>query len=139
MSNDEVKMKWIVLTCDGSGMPIAHHFAQEGEKVWVGHVQDKSELHNGDEEKPEDKKKRTQQFDGIVKKETAKRLVAALKKISNKDEYFIFVDRNNLWFYAEQLQKAGFTKGIFPTKEDFDLEKEREQAMKFVEENYGKM
>lgn len=133
---DKSKLNYIVLTCDGSGMPIAHHFAQEGKKVWVGHVIDKSELKNGDEEKPEDQKKRIKQFDGIVKKFPAKKLVKALKGMKNKDDYFIFVDRNNLWFYAEQLQKAGFKNGIFPTKEDFDLEKEREQAMKFVEEHY---
>lgn len=133
---DSTIKNWIVLTCDGSGMPIAHHFAQEGKKVWVGHVIDKSELKNGDEEKPEDQKKRVKQFDGIVKKVPAKKLVKALKGMKNKDDYFIFVDRNNLWYYAEQLQKAGFKNGIFPTKEDFDLEKEREQAMKFVEDNY---
>ena len=95
--------QWIVLTADGSGFPIAHHLLQEGHKVWVGQVQDKSELKNGDEEKPEDKKKRLAQFEGIVKKVPAKKLVKALKTMANKDEFFIFVDRNNLWAYSEEF------------------------------------
>lgn len=127
---------WIILTADGSGFPIAHHLQQEGKKVFVGQIQDKKELKNGDVEKPEDKQLRLQEFKGIVQKYPADKLVKSLKKVKNKDEYFIFCDRNNLWFYSEQLLKAGFTKGIFPTKKDFDMEKEREEAMNFVEENY---
>ena len=36
-----------------------------------------------------------------------------------------------------RILKAGFKNGIFPTKKDFDLEKEREEAMEFVEEHYS--
>ena len=136
-TNENTVKTWIVLTCDGSGMPIAQHLKEEGKSVYVGHVQDKSELRNDDPpEEKEDQEKRLKQFEGIVRKESAKKLVKALKTIKDKDSYFIFCDRNNLWYYAEQLQKAGFKNGIFPSKEDFNLEKEREEAMNFVEQNY---
>ncbi len=137
VSEPENKIKcWITLTVDGSGMPIAHHLQQEGHKVIIGQVQDKSELEPDAKEPPEDKKQRLQQFDGILTKYPADKLVKALKKVKNKDEYYIYCDRNNVWPYAEQLQKAGFKNGTFPTKKDFDMEKEREEAMNFVEEFY---
>jgi len=117
-------------------MPVAHHLQLEGKEVIVGHVQDKDELRNGDKEKPEDKEKRLQEFEGIVKKYPADKLVKALRKVKNKDDYFIFCDRNNLWYYSEQLLKYGLTNGIFNTTADFDLEKESEEAMNFVEEHY---
>ena len=136
MDYEDTIKTWVLLTCDGSGMPVAHHLQLEGKEVIVGHVQDKDELRNGDKEKPEDKEKRLQEFEGIVKKYPADKLVKALRKVKNKDDYFIFCDRNNLWYYSEQLLKYGLTNGIFNTTADFDLEKESEEAMNFVEEHY---
>lgn len=127
---------WITLTVDGSGMPIAHHLMEEGHNVIVGQVQDKRELEPDAKEDPKDKEQRLQQFQDILTKYPADKLVKALKKVKNKDEYYIYCDRNNVWPYAEQLQKAGFKNGTFPTQKDFDMEKEREEAMNFVEEYY---
>lgn len=127
---------WITLTVDGSGLPIAHHLQQEGKEVVVGQVQDKKEIDPEAKESPEDKAQRLKQFNGVLKKYPADKLVKALKKVKNKDDYYIYCDRNNLWPYAEQLEKAGFKNGTFPTKVDFDMEKEREAAMQFVEDNY---
>lgn len=139
MEKDESQVNakiWVTLTCDGSGFPIAYHFQEEGGKVYTGQVMDKRELKNGDKEEPKDMKQRIKQYNGLLKKHPAKKLVEALKKVKNKDDYFIYADRNNLWFYATELRKAGFRNGIFPTKEDFDMEKEREIAMQFVEKHY---
>jgi hypothetical protein len=127
---------WVTITVDGSGMPIAHHLKQEGHRVVVGQVQDKSELQKGDKEDPKDKKNRLAQFDGILDKYPADKLVKALKKVKNKQDYYIYCDRNNVWPYAQELLEAGFTNGTFPTEEDFEMEKEREEAMEFVEEYY---
>lgn len=129
--------KFIVLSSGWDGMPIAYHLQQEGFDVTVGQVQDKSELKNGDEkEEADDKSERLSQYNGMVKKLPARKLVDALKKVSNKDEYFIFCDQNSLWSYSEELLKAGFKNGLFPTKKDFDFEKSREAAMSFVDANY---
>lgn len=127
---------WITLTSGWDGMPIAFHIQEEGNTSVIGQVQDKSELRAGDKEDPDDKKERLSQYEGMVKKFPARNLVNALKKVKNKDEYFIFCDQNALWPYAEELLKAGFKKGLFPTKADFDFEKEREAAMDFVGEHY---
>lgn len=137
MKTDDSTIKtWITLTLDATGMAVAQHLHEEGHESIIGQVQDKKELHKEEEEDPKDKKKRLKIFDGMMKKYPAADLVKALKKVKNKDEYFIYCDRNDLWPYAEELLKAGFTKGIFPLKQDFDLEKEREEAMNFVEEHY---
>lgn len=127
---------WVTLTFDATGMAIAHHLQLEGKKSYIGQAQSKKELKKDDDEKPEDKKKRLELYDGIVQKHPAARLVKALKKMKDKDKYFIYVDRNDLWPYAQELLRAGFTKGIFPTEEDFEMEQEREDAMAFVEEHY---
>lgn len=129
-------IKWIILSSGWDGLPIAYHLHQEGNEVIVGQVQDVAELKNGSTEEDEDRKERLSQYDGMVKKYPAAKLVKALKKVKNKDEYFIFCDQNSLWLYAEELLKAGFKNGLFPTKEDYEFEKGREAAMDFVEEHY---
>lgn len=131
------KFKYIVLSSGWDGTAAAYHLKQEGYDVTLGQVQDRKELKNNDPtEDPEEKKERLTQYDGMLKKVPAKELVKALLKVKNKDEYFIFCDQNSLWFYSEILLKAGFTNGLFPTKEDFEMEKDRNKAMEFVKANY---
>lgn len=138
MDKEKTQVKnWITLSAGWDGQPIAYHIQQEGGKSYLGQIQDFKELKIDKEpEEPEDKEQRLSQYDGMLRKERAAKLVGALKKIANKDDYFIFCDQNQLWFYAEQLLRAGFTKGLFPTEEDFNFEKGREEAMNFVEEHY---
>lgn len=132
--------KYVLITKGWDAMPVFYHLQQEGCEVLVGQVQDDSELKiDFDKEDPEDKKQRLSQYEGMMKKYPARKLCDALKKVKNKDEYFIFCDQNSLFVYGEELLSAGFTKGLFPTKQDYDLEKEREQAMEFVETNYAKV
>lgn len=130
------KLTFITLTSGWDGLPIAYHLQEEGNKSLVGQVQDFSEIKKDDKEDPEDKEERLSQYNGMLQKYPAKRLVKALKKVDNKDDYFIFCDQNQLWPYAEELLKAGFKNGLFPTEADFEFEKGREEAMNFVEEHY---
>lgn len=131
-------LNYVVFTSEGTGLPIAHHLMLEGYNVLVGQAETFKEL--GIESTPdEDKKLKDSQvlFKDIIKKKyPALKLLSALEKIKDKDNYFVYCDLNSLYKYGERLLKAGFTKGIFPTKEDYDFEKGREQAMDFVEENY---
>ena len=138
MNPSEKQVKnWITFSAGWDGMPIAYHLQLEGGKSYLGQTQDFDELKIDKEpEEPKDKKERLSQYDGMIKKVPAMKLVKALKAMENKDDYFIFCDQNSLFVYAEQLIKAGFTKGLFPTKEDFEFEKGREEAMQFVEEHY---
>lgn len=131
------KPKFIVLSSGWDGTTAAYHLKQEGYDVTLGQVQDKSELKNKDApEHPDEKYERLSQYDGMIKKVPAKDLVRALLKVENKDDYFIFCDQNNLWFYADILLKAGYKNGLFPTQADFLMEKERKQAMEFVKHHY---
>lgn len=131
------KKKFIVITSGWDGMPVAYHLQNEGYDVTVGQVQDKSELKNNDpKEDSGEKESRLSQYNNILKKVPAQDLVDALKLVENKDDYFIFCDQNSLWIYAEQLVSAGFKHGLFPTKENFVFEKDREKSMAFVEEHY---
>lgn len=131
------KLKFIVLSSGWDGCAIAYHLKQEGYDVTLGQVQDKSELKNEDpKEDPDEKKERLTQYDGMIKKVPARDLVRALLKVEKKGEYFIFCDQNSLWFYSEILLKAGYTNGLFPTHEDFLMEKDRKQAIEFVKKNY---
>jgi hypothetical protein len=132
-------MKYVILTKGWDGMPVAYHLATlDEQEVFVGQVQSDKELgiESGKEDE-EEKKSRLSQYDGMLKKFPAEKLVSALKKVRDKDDYFIFCDQNNIFAYAEELLKYGFTKGLFPTKDDYELEKDRAKAMEFVESNYS--
>lgn len=130
-------MRFVTITSGWDGCPIAYHLGLDGEQSILSQVQDYGELNiEKEKEDPEDKKERLSQYEGMMKKVPAREMVDLLKKVEDKDNYFIFCDQNNLFEYAEELLEAGFTKGLFPTKEDFEFEKGREEAMKFVEEYY---
>lgn len=129
-------MKYICLTLGWDGMPIAYQLQQEGYDVTVGQIQSKTEIGQKDDEESDDKESRLKQFDGMLNKVPAAKLVKALMKVPNKDDYFIYCDQNAIFDYAQQLRNAGFTKGNFPTKEDYDFEKNRDDAMTFVKKNY---
>ena len=130
-------MKYAIFTQDYGGIPFSLSLKREGYDVVLGQIQDVSELKNDSpEECSEDKKERLTQYDGLVKKVPAKELMKSLIKVKNKDEWFIFFDHNSLWYYSEILLKAGFKNGLFPTKLDYEFEKNREEAMAFVEANY---
>ena len=117
-------------------MPIAFALQNEGKEVYVGQIQDVSELKNGDPpEEAEDKKERLSQYEGMLKKYPAEKLLKALLKVKDPSEYFVVCDQNNLWYIGEKLSKAGF-KGMLPLKEDYEFEKDRKLAMDFVSKNY---
>lgn len=118
------------------GFPIAYKLQQEGCQVMVGQVESKADLGQDDDEKPEEKEMRLKQYDGMLEKMPAWKLIETLKKVSDKEKYLIFFDQNNLYPLAQELLDAGFTKGLFPLEEDFEFEKDREAAMRFVAEQY---
>lgn len=128
-------MIYVFLSYEGLSFPIAQRMQDDGVRVLVGQVQDASEI--GDSpEKPNDRQRRLQLYDGILDKQPAKKLLKTLANAPDKDEYVIFCDFNTLWRQAEYLLSVGFTQGLFPTEEDRHFEKDRKAAREFVQQHY---
>lgn len=131
------QLKYIFISYDGLGFSISKKLEEEGNVVKVAQIQNAFEL--GNQDKPEDsktKKKRLSVYDGILDKMTMQQMLVFMRGIKNKDEWFVIFDFNNLWKYSEQVMKMGFKNGFFPTKEDFELEKDRKAGKELVEKYY---
>lgn len=136
-------MKYIIFTFDGSGLPIAQHLQDEGQRVIVGHVVDKKSTLTKKEyrsaEKEEgvlEQKRRLSLYKNVVEKIDADILLKKMKRIKNPDEYFVFFDYNNLFRYAQAVYDMGFRQGNFPTEKDRLFEVDRDEAKEFVKKHY---
>jgi len=131
----ELAIKFCFLTADGHFLPLAHHLQEAGEDVYVGMIRHWDEVKMVRDEKPEDQKRRLSLYEGMFKnRSTAQQLVARLER-EKPNEWFVFCDFNYFWPYADRLRKKGY-RGLLPSKEDQRLEKDRDYAKAFVEENY---
>lgn len=131
-------MKYILFTYDGHALPIAHHLQLEGQDVLVAQVQDRSELHLPNDRTTEEaweKERRLALFNGILEKKPAKQVLRELQKIKHPNDYFVFFDLQDLYWYADQVAQLGFP-GNFPTKEDYLLEADRDKAKQLVDKFY---
>lgn len=131
-----MQQKIIWFTWDNIGASIVKKLIDEGVSVILAQIEDQKEL--GYEQKPEDpesKRRRLSVYDGIFPKKSAKIALEAMAKIKDKEKYFVIFDFNNMWNYAEKVQAMGFN-GLFPTKELYEFEKDRNKAKEFVKENY---
>jgi hypothetical protein len=137
------KFSYIFITYDMSPAPIAVMLQREGRQVLISQIENAKDLgvESGlsSEESPEIKKRRLSIYDGILVKTPFNELLKMMEKIPNKDEYFVVLDFNNLYKIADKVQKMGFTKGFFPTKEDFEREKDRNASKEFVKKHYPKI
>jgi len=124
-----------MFTFDGHGLPIAIKLQEEGNDILVAQIEDASKVKM--KEDKESKERRLTLGDGIVKKESADKVLEKLLKLSDaeKRDYFIICDFNNQYYYSEPLIKAGFT-GLLPTKEDMELEQDRAKAKEFVLQHF---
>ena len=130
-------MKYIIFSYDGIGFPIAKKLIDEGAEVTVAQINDPDTLETGAEDSDKEARdRRLSAYDGILDKLPAEKVIKAMAKMENKDDYFILFDFNNLWKYAEMALEMGFTKGMFPTKEDWELEQQRNTGKKIVERYY---
>lgn len=136
-------MNYIFITYDGAPFPIAKQLMDEGNQVLVSMVNSPKDLgvESGlsAEGSSEEKRRRLSIYDGILNKIPLEQLFAMMEKIPNKDDWFVFFDYNNLYKLSDRALKMGFTKGLFPNKEDFDREKDRNAAKAFVKKHYTKL
>lgn len=130
-------MKYYFCSFDGIGYGVAYRLLQEGHSVTVAQIQDNKELGNGDKpEDPEMKRRRLSCYSGILKKLPMPQMLIQMRAEKNKDDCFVIFDFNNLWKYAEMVQKMGFKNGFFPTKADYEMESDREAAKEIVKKHY---
>ena len=134
-------MKYVIFTFSGEGLGLAEQLQNEGESVTVAQIRDQEkillpeELKVTEPEDPKKKKARLSMYDGCVKKYDADVVVRNLKKVKDKEDYFLFFDFNQNFQYSEQLKGLGF-KGNFPTAADRRFEVDRDAAKDFVKKHY---
>lgn len=134
------KLNFIIFTYDMTILPIAHKLEKEGNRVIVGVIEDKKDILLPEEEykseNPDKKKQRLSIYDGMVSKFSAKEVIKMMKRIKDKENWIVLTDSNSNFLYTEMALEMGYTKGIFPTKEDRTMETDRKKAKDFVKENY---
>ncbi len=134
-------MKYIVFTYQGEGLPVALHLQQEGCEVTVAMVDNHHvSMEDTDESAPDDEKpawkaQRLRLFENMLPKVPAHEMLEKMKAIPDKENYFVYIEMNHLFWYAEQAKKMGFT-GNFPTREEYSLEIDRQKAKDFVAKHY---
>jgi phosphoribosylamine-glycine ligase len=134
-------VKYVFFVYEPYPYPIIGHLIDEGQNVTVGIVKFMRQLNLPDvpdEESEEDRQRRMSVYDGLTEKKTAEQVISELARVpqSEKDDYFIFFDFNNMFNISERVLRLGFRNGLFPTKTYYELEKDREMAKKFVSRNY---
>lgn len=122
---------YIFITADGHPLPIADKLKDEGKNVIVGLIENPPS-----KETPESDEKRHELYEGILDIHPAESVMDQMEEIKNKDDYFVMFDFGDLWEWSERALKMGFTKGVFPTEEGFELESDRVKAKEFAKNNY---
>src|SRR2546423_12531208 len=106
------QITYCVFGFEGTGFPIAERLVQEDKHVLTGQVSNKTStlVKSGhiDIENQLDKNLRMRRYDYILDKTDANKLVERLKKVKDPQNYFLFFESNNLFYFAEQLKDLGF-------------------------------
>ena len=123
---------FIFITKEAAVLPIADRLKDEGKRVVVGIIE-KEDNPNISKEKNES---RLTLYDGILEKHPVEKVMAWMKTLANKDEWFVMFDYGDLWPYSERALKMGFKKGIFPTEKIYELEKDRQKGKAFAKQHY---
>ena len=111
---------------------MADRLIDDGKNVVVGMVQQEE-----DDKTPKEKSQaRRDLYKGILEIHDAEKVLSEMKKIENKDDYFVYFDYGDLWPLAERALKMGFKKGLFPTEEAYTLEKDRKAGKAFAKKYY---
>lgn len=136
-------MKYIFFSFTGLAYPVAFQLVKEGQEVTVVVIEDikdyvmEEDINKAHEDK-DVKSRRLELFDGLLDKRSAHEVVEWMKSIKNPGEYFVFFEENNLYRWADKVRDLGF-HGIFPTRENFLFEVDRQKAKEFVKTHYKKL
>jgi phosphoribosylamine-glycine ligase len=123
-------VNYIFITRECDPLPIADRLQDEGKEVVIGRI---DEGEPGSKDRDECRK---QLYDGILDIHDAEDVLKWMEPLKNKEEWFVMMDYGDLWEYSERALKMGFTKGLFPTKEGYDLEDDRQKGKEFARKNF---
>lgn len=133
-------MKYVFFTYDGAILSVANKLIQEGNEVYVCQIRNPSVLGIkswvNDVENPETKKRRLSLHNGYFKKYRLDEMLEFLGQQKNKDNFFVVFDYNNMCKIAEKVLRMGYSKGLLPLTYDYEMEKDRQLAKKFVSNYY---
>jgi phosphoribosylamine-glycine ligase len=124
--------KYIFISRDFHPLPMADRLIDDGKQVVIG----LADLEEGEKISPEKNEARKHLYDGILTKHSADEVMEEMKKLPEKDEWFVYFDYGDLWPLAEKALAMGFTKGLFPTEEAYTLEKDRQAGKDFAKKYY---
>jgi len=123
------------ITRDFHILPVADRLRDDGKNVILGMIQE--------EENPKTPKgksdARLSLYEGIIERYDAEDVIDWLEKKvpeSERDQWFVMFDYGDLWEYSERALKAGYTRGLFPTEEGYELEKDRQKGKEFAKKHY---
>lgn len=126
--------KYIFITGEGDPLAIAHRLKHEGKTVRVGVLEEPpSEM-----DKPV-KERRDCLYDGMIEIESGELLIEEMASFPDKDQWFVMFDYGDLWPWSERVLEMGFAKGIFPTEEGYNLEKDRKASKALVKKHYPEL
>lgn len=129
-------MRYIIFSFDGVGFPVAKKLRDEGADVTVVQIEDRKDIDMPGTEDPEKKRRRLSIYDGVFEKMPLKIALETMRGISDKQNWFVWFDTNDLWKVSEEVEKMGFEKGLFVRKTDLDFEADRNMAKEFVQRHY---
>ncbi len=127
-------MNFIFITRDFHILACADRLKDDGHEVVVGMIGD--EIHKTPQAKHE---ARLSLYDKILDIHDADDVMGWAKKIDDKDEWFFFVDYNDMWEYAEKALEMGFKQGAFPTEDDYEIENDREKGKDWARKHYPEL
>ena len=126
-------LNMIFFTCDGLMYSVMEKLKEEGNNIIIALI-DKKDIDQ--KEDAEQKRRRESQYDGILEKIPADTVLKKMQNIEKKNEWIVIFDFNDLSPVAEKVLAMGFTRGLFPTLEDTELEKDRHKAKEIVQKEY---
>ncbi len=134
-------MKYIFFIHECYSYPIAKHLQDEGNEIIVGIIDNYGQLRipNGTyNEKPQERIQRLSVYDGLVQKKKFQVVMSYLASVpkNKQDDYFFFFDHNDMYNVANMILKMGFKQGLFPYKDNYQFETNREIAKKWAKQHY---
>lgn len=132
-------LKFLFFSYENYIASVALRLQEEGNEVSLAQIENKKDTLLPDEmsednlkEDPEFKKRRLSIYEGMMKKYKARDVLSPMKKLTNKDDYFVMTDINNSFKFTEQALKMGFKNGFFPKAEDRQFEVDRDLGKDLV-------